>query len=409
MKKLRFILFFLAAILFAAFALDAVAAQHGPAVAVACLFGVGVGLPAMLFTPSPKWGADAFTQLADLWVPQVWANARREAKIKATSFLQSGVVVTDNEINMIASGLGSDAQIPFFIEADPTDQIQLERTAPEVKKLTSGMQRCPVLQRVSPLGGTALSRAMSGADPIAEILASLDAIRMRQRATALQNQLSGLYGLASTAGAATGVFRALRLDNFVEVVGSITASHLIDSDMIIDGIQLMGEAKTRMEGGVILMHSVIEAALTKQEKITTVFDSDGKLVMKTYKGMQVWIDDRLVRAGTTSGFVYSTFVCMRGSIAMGEKPQIFTDQAGEVAAVQVDSRNLSLNEQVVYDRTRYILHPQGAKWSPQAGVPANASDKAGTATNAELADPANWALAFADARNVGIICIRSNG
>ena len=356
-------------------------------------------------------GVDAFTQLADLWVPSIWSNARREARIKSVGFFSSGVVITDSDIDIAANSPGTDVQIPFLIEANPSDEVQLERTAPTVNKLTSGLQRAAILRRVSALGGTALAKAVSGADPIVEILGTLDGIRRRQRATALQSQLSGLFGLGAAPAAATGAFRALRLDNFVEILANITSAHLIGSNMVLDAIQLMGEAKERIEGGVFLCHSAIETALNKQDDITTVRDSDGKFIMKAYKGMQVVTDDRLVRAGTGTGTppVYFSFICARGSIATGEKKQIFTEQAGEDAAIQADFRNLSLNEQVIYDRTRYILHPQGAKWNPQAGVPANAADKAGTASNTELADPANWASAFADIRNVSIVCLRTNG
>lgn len=354
---------------------------------------------------------DNFTQLADLWVPSVWQRAKTEAKIKAVGFFSSGVVISDPEINTAASGAGTDVQIPFFIEPNPADEVQLERTAPNVNKLTSGLQRATILNRVHALGGTALAKAVSGADPISEILTLLDGIRKRQRATALQSQLAALFGTGAAPAAATGAMRALRLDNFVEILANVTNSHLISSNMVLDAIQLMGEAKTRIEGGVFLCHSQIATNLNKQDDITTVYDSQGKFVMKTYKGMMVVEDDRLTRAGTGAGTppVYFSFICARGSVVTGEKPQIVTDQAGEVAAIQLDAKNLSLNEQVVYDRTRYILHVQGAKWNPQAGVPANAADKAGTASNAELADPANWQLAFADARNVGIVLLRTNG
>lgn len=368
---------------------------------------VAIGIP---MNPLAR-GVDAYTQLADLWVPSVWQRAATEAKIKAVGFFSSGVVITDPEINAAASQAGTDVQIPFFIEPSPSDEVQLERTAPTVNKLTSGLQRATILNRVHALGGTALAKAVSGADPISEILRLLDGIRQRQRATALQSQLAALFGTAATTNAATGAMRALRLDNFVEILANVTNSHLISSNMVLDAIQLMGEAKARIEGGVFLCHSQIATNLNKQDDITTVYDSQGKFVMKTYKGMMVVEDDRLTRAGTGAGTppVYFSFICARGSVVTGEKAQIVTDQAGEVAAIQLDAKNLSLNEQVVYDRTRYILHVQGAKWNPQAGVPANAADKAGTASNAELADPANWQLAFADARNVGIVLLRTNG
>lgn len=350
---------------------------------------------------------DTPTQIDDLWVPELWRPTLAEAVISEPHFLRSEVVIGSKELAEFASGPGTDVNIPFYIEPNPADQVQKERTAPTIGKLTTGNQRAAILQRVSPLGATALAKQLSGSDPVAQILGFVVGIRYRQRATALWSQIKGLYGLASAANSGTGVMRGLRLDNFVEVVGNQTAAHLIDSDMALDAIALMGEAKMRLEGGVAWMHSKIETALNKQDQIEVIRNSEGKILMKSYKGLRVIIDDRLVRAGTTSGYVYTTILAARASIAHEEKPQIVTDKAGEVAALQMSLNDIAQNETAIYDRTRYVLHVQGAKWNPADVTDFNADG--GTPANADLEDPANWGLAFADVRNVGMVVLRTNG
>lgn len=368
-----------------------------------------IGLPTLVFKPCATLGMN-YTRIQDLWSPPVWREAAREAIIAQPSFLNSEVVVSTPEMNEIASGPGTSVEVPFVIEPDVDDQVQRERTAPTINRLTAGRQRAPILQRVSPLGATAISRQISGKDPVREINAIMMTLRRRQQEKIVKAQLAGLFAFSAAPAAAVGALRALRRDLFVEVAANITSAHLIDDDKVLDTLALAGEAKVRFTRGVVFMHSVVETALLKQQRIQTITNANGEIVLRLYKDMRVVVDDRLTRAGTGAGTppVYFTVFAGRGAIAYGEKPQIYTGEAGEVAAVQLDTTQVSTNDVVIYDRRREILHVQGAQWNPQAGVPANATD-GGTASNAELSDPANWALGFSDVKNIPLAVLRTNG
>ena len=347
--------------------------------------------------------ASVYTQIANLWVPAIWEQGLREAIINTPALLNSPIVATSPMLTEIASGPGTSANIPFIIEPNPADQLQHERTAPDVTALGSGLQACVILNRVSPLGATALAAQLSGIDPVAQITQLLAGIRYRQRQTALIAQLTGIFDLASTPNSDTGAYKGLRLDNFAENNGSATSSNLVDSSMLIDGAALMGRAIEKLVGGVIVMHTQIQAALLKQGQIDVIRNWEGEIVLRQWKGLTVVTDDSLVRAGATNGKVYYTILAAPGSIAMGEKPQVVTQVPGEVAAVQLDLTQIATNDVVLYDRTRYILHPQGAKW---VGTPA---DPYAGPSNAELATVGNWALALSDVRNSGTVVVRTNG
>lgn len=353
---------------------------------------------------------DAFTKLADLWVPSVLAEMLAEPVVEKTSFLDAGVVVDSPLLTELAKGAGEVATFPFIIDPNHADQQQTEDTAPDVKKLTSGTQKAAFFNRVSPLGATALSGIISGVKPNGDLLttlvASIRGLRARQRNRLVLAQLSGLFAVTATPDQAVGSFRALRKDYFLEAGAAPTADYLIDSTKMLYATALLGENKEFLTGGAIIMHSVIEAALVDQEQIDVIRNSQGEIVLRQWKGMQVFISDLLVRDGATSGKVYYTFFCGRGSIAQGERPQVVTDKAGEVAALQLSLTDIAKNNVAVYDRTRFILHPQGAKWNkdnadlavPEAGP-----------SNTEVATAANWALGANSIKNTRIVCLRTNG
>jgi hypothetical protein len=336
----------------------------------------------------------AVTTVADLWTPTTWLEGMPELVTKQTDLLTSPVVVRDPVLDQVASGGGVQGNMPFLAEPDTADEIQVASTAPTINNIASGNQIVPILNRVHAVGSDALAKAVSASDPIGFAMGITARLRLRQRQTTLINVLRGLF----SEGAADSAFISLVKKSAVEIVGSQTADHFFDSDLFIDATQLLGEAKGKLEfGGVIMMHSVVEAALNKQDSITTVRDSNGNIILREYKGLRVIINDALVRDGTTSGKVYDTYVFAPGSIGMGDKGQ--TNTIGDNASLIVEGL-ASTNDVVVYDRTRFILQPFGAKW---VGSPGGQS-----ATNAELATKANWELAFTDTKNVGVIQIVTN-
>ena len=72
----------------------------------------------------------------------------------------------------------------------------------------------------------------------------------------------------------------------------------------------------------------------------------------------------------------------------------------DVAALQMEKK-FGLNNEIIYDRTRFVLHMNGMKW---VGTPAAESP-----SNAELGTIANWNLVLTTANRVGAVCIRTNG
>lgn len=336
----------------------------------------------------------AATTIANLWTPEVWVNGLAERAVARSSILNTAAVVRRPEIDAIAAGGGLTGNMPFLKEPDGDDEIQAENTAASVTALASGTQVCAILNRQVAVGAEALAGAVSASDPVGFALNIMADWRLRRRVRTLAKTLRGFFHTAAA---------ALSYDKFVEIVGSQSAdTHFIKSAYVHSTLALLGEAKEGMTaGGVMFCHSVIEAALGAQDDIDYIRDSEGKIILRTYKGMPLFISDSLVRAGTTSGYVYETYFLLPGSIGMGDKPQV--SAIGEVASL-VQEGDASKNQMTIYDRTRFVMHPSGAKWNPASGVPAGQSP-----TDAELAAGGNWALAFADAKNVGIVRCRTNG
>lgn len=336
------------------------------------------------------------TRIADLYTPSIWIPGIREAMATLPSLFNSPVVQSAPDFDGIASGPGIAVEIPFFKDiSDKDDVIQVEDAAPETEKITTARQVAPLLNRVTPFDTTALARQVGGfgsvGDPVQEILNQIATARMKQRQKTLISILRGFFATALSANTVSA---------FVEIVGNqVAGSHFINANRLIDAAAILGERIESLQSCRLVAHSQIIAALRKQDENAYIPASlNGSLGLDTYKGCPIIYSDALRRAGTTSGFVYDTYLMAPGLVGWGEKPQ--SDRIGDVAHLVVDG-DAAKNNLTVYDRTRFLLHVAGARW---VGSPSGQS-----ATNTELATAGNWELAYGTANRVPVARLLTNG
>lgn len=395
---LRFTVLLVAVVAALACGLDALARHHGYVVALVAA-GALLSLPAAFTAPSATLGA--IGNLADLWTPPIWIQGMRERVVQRLSLLNSGAVRQDSDLQSLVDGPGTELVINHLRDPNHDDEPQVENTEPTINNIGKAQQKAPALNRVSTMGTSALAQHVSGANPVGAILDAAAALRDRQRQRALLSILRGVFGFSTAPAATTAALHQLRYDAFSETGASPTSGQLLDTTKLINAIHLLGENVVDLAatGGAIVMHSSIAAALHIQDQISEVRNSEGRLIMYSWKGLPIFISDLLRRAGTTSGFVFDTYILGPGSIGKGEKAQ--SSQVGDLAHLVLDLTQVAKNNVTLYDRTRFALHVYGTKW---IGTPAGQS-----ATNTELATVGNWALGYADYRNAGIVCIRTNG
>lgn len=333
------------------------------------------------------------TQIADLWVPDIWVQGVAEKANKLPMLINSPAVVRSPEFDALAGGGGTSVNVPFYKDfTDEDDEIQVEDTAPTPAKLGSGLQNAPMLNRVKAIATSALAAGVSGSDPAGYMMSRVGEMRNKQKQKVLVNVLRGLFGTAMTS-----VDKAIHTEDG----NAAGAANLIDADAILDAVALLGELSSVDSIGAIWVHPTVVAALRKQDE--TAFEPvsrQGTLWLETYKGVPLYQSLALSRAGTTTGTVYETYLFGRGAIATGAKPQSTIQDRPEVAQLVMDYE-AGKNNATMYDRNRYLVHLAGTKWT---GTPAGQS-----ATNAELATAGNWSLVYQTADRCGSVRVTSNG
>jgi len=345
------------------------------------------------------------TTIDDLWIPDLWIQGLREKQATYPTIFTSGIVTKNPLLDSIASGPGVAVNMPFFRDiTDQADGIQIENTPPVTDNgIGSGRMIAVPLNRENKDGVTAFSAQLSGTQPLDEILGQWVMRRLKQRNVTLLAILRGLFGSAGAAGAAASLganrYAVNGTEIFTETAAGQSAVNMISPDVFIYSKAMLGELQDELEGGCFICHPNIKARLESLDALnfkTGVPSALGPI--NTYRGIPIYVSSKLVRPGTTSGYVYDSYLIARGVIGYGEKPQ--SADTADVASVQY-WRNPDVNNEWVYDRTRFIIHPNGMKW---VGTPEGPS-----ASNAELQVPGNWKLAFATPDRTGMVCFRTNG
>lgn len=348
----------------------------------------------------------AIASVADFIIPEIWIPGMTEPIVEGKNIMTSPAIASSPLFAQIASGPSDSANIPFFKEPDFADAIQIEGMKPTVNGISHIKQVAPILNRVSACGVTALAAAVSGTDPLGEMLMFQAKIRMRQRQTTLLNILRGAFGAHTDT---TAAFNALR-SNLCTTSGSLVAGNLIDLPAVLTLAALLGDAVENLEGGVLWIHPDIKKALLEQDIIDYDQPSTaGTLTLRNYRGCQIFTNSALKTTATINSVpsvpIYRSYLFAPRSIAVGDKPQ--TTNVGDVASITTEAL-ASTNNREVFDRTRFLMQPSGLSWK---GTPAGQS-----ASNAELATIANWELAKNadtsaefDPKNVGIVELITNG
>jgi hypothetical protein len=163
-----------------------------------------------------------------------------------------------------------------------------------------------------------------------------------------------------------------------------------DGSLFIDGQATFGDAIGQLSG--IAMHSNTYNYLKKTDNISFEKQSNGATEITTYRGLPVIVDDSLPkRAGTTSGYVYTTYLFGNGAFGFGQ---------GQAPVPTETDRDSLAGEDILITRNHFVMHPRGIKFT--------SGSVAGTfPTNTELAAAANWNRVY-ERKNCRIAAIIHN-
>ena len=309
----------------------------------------------------------AITRIADVIVPQVFNPyvIQRTAELSALS--AAGIISNDPQLDALATAGGKLINMPFWNDLTGDDEVLSDSSALTPEKITASQDVAALFMRGKAWSTNDLAKALSGDDPMAAIGDLVAGYWARRRQALLFSMLKGVFTAASMAGN-------------VKDISALTGTDCnIGGAAFVDALYTLGDAAGKITA--VAMHSAVYAALSKQDLIATIKNSDG-MEFETYMGRKVIVDDGCpVATG-----VYTTYLFGEGAIGLGN---------GAAPVPTETDRDSLAGDDILINRQHFVLHPRGVKFTASSVTGASP-------TNAECEAAANWNRVYEN-KNVRIV------
>jgi hypothetical protein len=333
----------------------------------------------------------ALVQLTDVIIPQVYESYTAINSPEKSAFFESGVVTRNTMLDQKANTGGRTINVPFWKDLDSTVAPNLSddtTNAASPQKIVAGEQIARLAYLNQGYSSADLAGEIAGSDPMQQVRNRFGTYWMRQWQRRLIASSNGI--LADNVAANSG---DMLIKVAAEATGSVTSSTLFNRDAFTEAAYTMGDMASELQA--IAVHSRIMAQMVKNDDIVYIQDSQGALSIPTYMGLRVIVDDGMtVRAGTTSGFVYTSVLFGSGAFGYGE--------GSAKMPVELDREAAKGNGggiETLWERKTWLLHPFGFQ---ATGTPAGNSF-----TLAELALATSWARVV-ERKNVPMAFLQTN-
>lgn len=304
----------------------------------------------------------SFTTLANLWDPEIIANAVVERFNSVSRLVKSGMVAPMASIRAkLNEGAGTVISMPSF---NPNND---DSTIPGTSDITTSnipanMQKVLVNHRAKAWGQYDLAAKISCSDPIGAVAGIIGDFWAGQAQKIVISSMTGLFlnNVEDDAG-----------DLVNDISAGTGAAGQISVSALIDTFSKLGDSQGDVVG--IAMHSDVFATYAKLQGALASNDSEviKGLIFDKSLGKYILIDDTCAKDASDN---YSTYVFKAGAVVL--------DQGVENVLSKLDVTNGGFGSTTLISRYHGVAHVNGFSF---VGNPSGES-----ATFVEMATEGNW-------------------
>lgn len=325
----------------------------------------------------------AYVQLTDAIIPEVYLSYQTVDDPERTAFFESGIAVRASMFDNLANGPSSTVTVPFWkdidanIEPNYSDDSTDEAT-PE--KIVAGEQVARVAFMNKGMSSADLIKELTGSDPMMRIRERFSAYWQRQWQRRVIATLSGVIA-DNIANDDSDMVEDISIDDG----SAATSANVWSRGAFTNAAFTLGD---RFEDtSVIAVHSMVYKRMVDNDDIEFIQPSTGSLLIPTFMGRRIIIDDGMpVVPGATSGFKYTSVLFQGGALGFGSgSPRV------PVEVERKASQGRGGGIEILWERKTWMVHPFGYKFLSATLSGGSASDPAGkSATFDDLRLAANW-------------------
>jgi hypothetical protein len=341
----------------------------------------------------------ALTQISDVYVPEVYASYSAVDSPEKTMFFQSGVAARNASLGGLFSQGGRLAELPFWNDLDASSEPNYGTDDPAdvatPDKVDTGVQVARLANMNKGYQSSDLAAQLAGNDPMQQVRNRFGSYWMKQWQRRTIATLQGVIADNIANDDADMVNEIAGATNADVAAGTLFSREAFTTAAFTSGDHFDDYI-------AIAVHSMVYKRMVDNDDIDFIRDSDGNLVMASFMGRQVIVDDGLPftpAAGTNGGDAaaqYTSFLFGAGLIGYDE-----TSAKVPVALEREEAQGNGAGVETLWERKNWVIHPFGTAFT-------NTTLTDGNATWAQLRLAANWNRVV-ERKNIPFAALVTNG
>lgn len=307
----------------------------------------------------------ASTRLSDIFISDYYQTIAPVNSPEKTAVYDSGIITRLPALDAVAQNGQGTATISYWQDLDADEAPNASTDDPDeigkVGKATQGSMRSRTLFLNKGYGVADLASELANSDPMTQIRNRFGTYWTRQ----WQRYLIGT---------ARGIIASNIANDDSDMV--IQAGATISAQNFIDAAYTAGDAADGFSA--LGVHSVVMKQMAEQDLIEYLRDSTGQIILRTYLGKPIFMDDSLKTAG--NGYLSVFF----GSGAFGYG--VGTPHTPTELERKASGGNGG-GAEVLWERKTYIIQPAGFSWKGE-------DDPNLTPSYTQMATASNWERVF---------------
>lgn len=333
----------------------------------------------------------ATVQIQDIYNPLTFSRREQQSQIELNKFISSGILVQDPSVqNQISQG-GNIGEITNFAplgtpEPNYSNDVPADKST--ANKVTSNKMVFRLASQNQSWSTMDLARDLALDDPAGAITGRVGEYWATTNERRLIRSTLGILA-DNVANDSGDMLKSVATD----AAGAVTDAERISAEVVLDAKQTMGDHASKLKA--IAMHSVVFTRLQKQNLIVYIPNARGEVVIPTYLGYTVVVDDSMPAVAGANRVTYTCVLFGAGAVL---------DATGMVQTPSEMERDAKAGngggEETLHSRRSDLIHPIGFSFT--------SSSVAGqSATLAELQAAANWDRVW-ERKNVPLAFIQVN-
>lgn len=316
----------------------------------------------------------ATVQLADIYNPLTFARRSQEAQLELNKFINSGVMVSDGALQ---DQIGAGGNIGEITDYNPlgTPEPNYSNDNPATFSVPNKVNTAKMSFRLTSQNQSwstmDLSRELALEDPLGAVTGRVGQYWATINERRVIQSMLGILSdnVANDAG-------DMVVTVATDAAGAPTAAEQISAESVLDAKQTMGDHAALLS--TLAIHSAIYTRLQKQNLIDFIPDATGKVMIPTYLGYTLVVDDSLPAIAGVNRITYTCILFGMGAFGMASGKVMVPSEMERIPGAGNGG-----GQDIIHSRRSDLIHPLGFSFT-------SASVAGQSATAAELAAAANW-------------------